>query len=48
MRSLTICTPCQALGTHVKDDLIGKACHMNGRQKNVYMILVGKQWKINA
>lgn len=43
MRSLTICTPCQALGTQVKEDLIGKACDMNGRQKkNAYMILVGK------
>lgn len=33
MRSLTICTHCQALGTQVKDDLIGKACNMNERQK---------------
>jgi len=33
MRSLTICTPRQALGTQVKDDLIRKACDMNGRQK---------------
>jgi len=34
IRSSTICTACQILDIQFKENLIGKACDMNGRQKN--------------